>query len=117
MTAGVITTANPADGSMLRLLSEMADEIRALKARVIQLEGTRGTSVELARVSAFIGGSSTCTIRYPDYAAGEVPSSGTLTGPTRTVGFQFGTSPIVGSNALILNSPAWSGHIMPISAF
>lgn len=105
---------NPADGAALQLFRGLSERIASLENQAAQYR--QGVSFELARVIVYSAGT-TCKVQYPNYPAGEMPWSGTLTGPTRILPFHYGTSPIVGSNVLILNSPAWSGVIMPISAF
>jgi len=98
------------------LLRDLYQRITALEQEVALLKGTRGASFELARVVTYIGGA-TCTVQYPNYAAGQNPASATLTGPTRVVPFQAGYTPAPGHNDLIINSPAWSGAMFPITAF
>ena len=97
-------------------LKNILDRVAALESRAASAEGERRVTAELARVTAYAGGV-TCTVTYPNYPAGETPSSGTLTGTTRILGFQLGYTPAVGHNVLVVNSPQWSGVACAISAF
>jgi hypothetical protein len=88
-----VTSPHPAEpGALGFVLRDLNAQLKRVTARVSQLEAAALVTVDRANVTAYTGGSTQCTVTYPDAS-------------TDVLGFVTTYTPVVGHDVLVVSSP------------